>query len=344
MKAESGNGGAKGEKPARPASVAEWRQLLAAYQKPSTWRAGWQVVDTIGAYLLVWVGLYFVASVSWVWTVPLVVLAGALQVRVFILFHDCTHGSFFASSAANAVLGFVGGVLTFTPYRHWRWEHALHHGTAGDLDRRGTGDIWTMTVQEYRAASRWRRLAYRVARNPFVLLVVAPVVVFLVLQRLPSRRAGRAERLSVWWTNLAIVALVGAMGWLFGFERFVVLQLATLMIGGAAGVWLFYVQHQFEGVSWARREDWDFVDAALEGSSFYRLPRVLQWFSGNIGFHHIHHLSPRIPNYNLERCHRALAHYLDVNPVTLRTSLRSLRFRLWDEAAGRLVGFGALRR
>jgi omega-6 fatty acid desaturase (delta-12 desaturase) len=344
MDAESQDLGDNGGLGAYPTSIAEWRRIVAAYQKPSAWRAGWQVVSTLGAYALVWAGLYFFVSTSWFPTLLLVVLAGALLVRLFILFHDCTHDSFFPSRRANMILGFVTGVLTFTPFRHWRWEHSQHHATAGDLDRRGTGDIWTMTVEEYRNASRWRRLAYRLARHPIVLFLIAPVPLFLVWQRFPAKGSGRAERRSVWWTDLAIIGMVAGMSWLFGFPEYLLLQLGTLLIGGAAGVWLFYVQHQFEGVTWARRAEWDFVAAALEGSSFYRLPRVLQWFSGSIGYHHIHHLNPRIPNYNLERCHRAVARFYAVPPVTLFGSLRSLGFRLWDERGGRLVGFGHLRK
>ncbi len=327
-----------------PVSAAEWRHVLAPYRFPSMRRAAWQVSTTLGAYGAAWALLLFVVPDFWYLAPPLIVLAGALLVRVFILFHDCTHDSLFPARRANAVVGAVTGVLTFTPFRHWRWEHARHHASAGDLDRRGTGDIWTMTVREYREATRWRRLAYRLARNPVVLFGVAPVLVFALWQRLPSKGCGRAERRSVWWTNLAILGMVGGLGWIFGFAEFLLLQLAVLVVAGAAGVWLFYVQHQFEGVSWARRAEWSFLDAALAGSSFYRLPRLLQWFSGNIGFHHLHHLDPRIPNYNLERCQRAVASFLDVQPVTLRGSLRSLRFRLWDEEAGQLVGFRQLRR
>jgi omega-6 fatty acid desaturase (delta-12 desaturase) len=265
-------------------------------------------------------------------------------VRVFIISHDCGHGSFFSSAKANDVLGFITGVLTFTPYYHWRWEHALHHATSGDLDRRGTGDVWTLTVQEYLEASRWKRFAYRLARNPVILFGVAPFFLFLIQQRFPSAKAAQRERHSVAWTNLAIVGLGAALGWAFGFKAYVLLQLLVIMTAGSAGVWLFYVQHQFEGVYWERSSGWDYSTAALKGSSFYKLPKVLQWFSGNIGFHHIHHLSPRIPNYNLEKCHRAEPLFQTVKPVTLLSSLKSFTFRLWDEQQRKLVGYGALKR
>jgi omega-6 fatty acid desaturase (delta-12 desaturase) len=287
--------------------------------------------------------MYLSLAVSYWLTAGLALVASGFLVRVFILFHDCGHGSFFKSRKANDVLGFFTGVLSFTPYYHWRWEHALHHATAGDLDRRGTGDVWTLTVEEYLKASRWKRFAYRLARNPFVLFVLAPLFLFVVLQRIPSSKAGRRERNSVCLTNLALMAMAIGLGLLLGFKTYLLLQGGLVLTAGVAGVWLFYVQHQFEGVYWERGKEWDYATAALQGSSFYKLPKVLQWFSGNIGFHHIHHLSPRIPNYHLERCHRAEPLFQTVKPVTLFASFKSLTFRLWDEQRRRLVSFGALK-
>jgi omega-6 fatty acid desaturase (delta-12 desaturase) len=322
----------------------EWKKIVAQYEVPSLWRASWQIVNTLGAYVLLWYLMYRLLEVSlWV-TLPLAVLAGALLIRVFIIFHDCGHGSFFKSRRANTITGFISGLLTFTPYYHWRWEHARHHGTSGDLDRRGTGDIWTMTVQEYLESSRWKRFAYRLARNPIVLFVIAPVILLAVLQRFPSPKANRRERHSVWWMNLMILGMAVALSRAFGIVPYLIIQLTVLMAAGTVGVWLFYVQHQFEDAYWERHEDWDYAAAALQGSSFYKLPRVLQWFSGNIGYHHIHHLSSRIPNYNLERCHNSHPLFQEVKPITLSSSLKSLRFRLWDEGQGKLVGFGHLRK
>jgi omega-6 fatty acid desaturase (delta-12 desaturase) len=273
----------------------------------------------------------------------LAALAGGFLVRVFIIFHDCGHGSFFKSKRANDILGFITGVMAFTPYYHWRWEHALHHSTSGDLDRRGKGDVWTLTVQEYLEASRWKRFAYRLARNPFVLFVVAPLFLFVVRERFPTAGAGRRERDSVYWTNLAVFSLAILLSCVFGIEAYLVIQLMVIAVAGSAGVWLFYVQHQFEGVYWERGEEWDYTTAALQGSSFYKLPKVLQWFSGNIGFHHIHHLSPRIPNYYLEKCHKAEPLFQTVKPVTLFSSFKSFTFRLWDEQRRKLVGYRHLR-
>jgi omega-6 fatty acid desaturase (delta-12 desaturase) len=273
----------------------------------------------------------------------LAVLASGFLIRIFIIFHDCGHGSFFKSQLANDTVGFIAGVITFTPYYHWRWEHAVHHAGSGDLDKRGTGDIWTMTVQEYLESSRWKRFAYRLARNPIVLFVIAPIFLFLIRQRFPSPGASKRERESVQWMNLAILGMVTGLIWIFGFKSYLLIQLTITGVGGAIGIWMFYVQHQFEGVYWERGEDWDYTAAALQGSSFYKLPKILQWFSGNIGFHHIHHLSPRIPNYNLERCHKADPLFQNVPSVTLLSSLKALTFRLWDEPLRQLVGYGRLR-
>jgi omega-6 fatty acid desaturase (delta-12 desaturase) len=323
--------------------TAEWKKIVARFQEPSTPRALWQIVNTFGPYVLLWYLMYLSLAVSWWITAPLAVLAGAFLVRAFIIFHDCGHGSFFKSRAANDFWGFLSGIVTFTPYYHWRWEHSLHHATSGDLDRRGTGDVWTLTVQEYLESSRGKRFAYRLARNPIVLFVLAPFFLFLIKHRVPKANANRRERYSVYWMNLAILGVAVALSAVFGIKAYVLIQLTALMVAGSAGVWLFYVQHQFEGVYWERRDEWDYATAALQGSSFYKLPRVLQWFSGNIGFHHIHHLSPRIPNYNLEKCHRADPVFQTVKPVTLFSSFKALTFRLWDEQRRKLISYRDLR-
>jgi len=331
------------EESKRTPEVTVWKEIVARYQKPAIGRGIWQIVNTIVPYVALWVLAYFSLRVSWWLTVPLAVLAGGFLVRIFIIFHDCGHGSFFKSRRANDILGFVTGVIAFTPYYHWRWEHSLHHSTSGDLDRRGKGDVWTLTVQEYLEASRWKRFAYRLARNPLVLFVIAPLFLFLIRERFPTAGASRRERHSVYWTNLAVLSLAAGLSWIFGIKAYLLIQLIITSVAGSAGVWLFYVQHQFEGVYWERAEEWDYTTAALQGSSFYKLPKVLQWFSGNIGFHHIHHLSPRIPNYYLEKCHKAEPLFQTVKPVTLFSSLKSFTFRLWDEQRRKLVGYRHLR-
>lgn len=321
-----------------------WRQIVLQYQKPSRWRALWQIADTIVPYGTIWYFMYLSLSVSWWLVLPLALLAGMFLVRVFIIFHDCGHGSYFKSRKTNDVVGFVTGLLTFTPFYQWRWDHAIHHATSGHLDKRGTGDLWTLTVQEYLESSRWRRFAYRLARNPVVLFVIAPLVVMVFKQRFPSRNANKRERLSVYWMNAAILGMAAGLSLLFGLLPYLLIQLTVLALAGSIGFWLFYVQHQFEGVYWERAEQWDYATAALKGSSFYKLPKILQWFSGNIGYHHIHHLSARIPNYNLERCHKAHLMFQQVKPLTLAGSFRTLALRLWDEQHRKLVGFRHLKK
>ncbi|HSY18003.1 MAG TPA: fatty acid desaturase [Candidatus Acidoferrales bacterium] len=330
--------------PPKPAADnAAWKEIVLKYQKSSTWRALWQIVNTIVPYGAIWYLMYICKPISWWLVVPLAILAGGFAVRIFIIFHDCGHGSFFKSRGANDAVGFLTGILTFTAYYHWRWEHAIHHSSAGDLDKRGTGDVWTMTVQEYLESSRWKKFAYRLARNPVILFVIAPLFLFAIRQRFPSPKASKRERHSVYAMNAAILAMAVCLSLAFGVWSYLLIQLIILMVAGGVGVWMFYVQHQFEDVYWERGEDWSYVSAALEGSSFYKLPRILQWFSGNIGFHHIHHLSPRIPNYNLEACHQADPLFQQVKPITLFSSFKSATYRLWDEKNKRLVGYRHLR-
>jgi omega-6 fatty acid desaturase (delta-12 desaturase) len=318
---------------------ARWKPVVERYRRSSLLRACWQILNTFVPYALLWYAMYRCAAISWWLVLPLAVLAAGFLVRVFVIFHDCGHGSYFRSRRANAVLGFVCGALTFVPYLHWTREHARHHACSGDLDRRGIGDIWTLTVREYLEASRWRRFAYRLARNPLLLFVLAPFFMFVVQLRFASRTARKDERESVQWTNLAIVSIALGGSALLGLKTYLLIQSLIMVIAGSAGVWLFYVQHQFEGVYWERSDNWDYTAAALQGSSYYKLPRILQWFTGNIGFHHIHHLSPAVPNYHLERCHRSDPVFRTVKPLTLLASLRSMNFRLWDEQRQCLVGY-----
>ena len=310
------------------------------FQQSHTGKAAWQLINSLGAYVALWVVMYFTVQVSWLLTLPFALLAAGVLVRVFIISHDCGHGSFLESERWRTFWGVITGLATFTSYHHWRGEHAVHHGTCSNLDRRGTGDVWTLTVAEYEAASLPKKLGYRFIRNPFVLLFIAPLFLFLVLERIPRKSAPRLERVATWWTNLALAGMVAAMCAIFGVSTYVILQLGIMSVAMGVGVWLFYVQHQFEDTYWAKNADWDFTAAALEGSSFYRLPKVLQWFSGNIGFHHVHHLAPRVPNYNLERCHEAIAAMgAQVREITLWSGIKSLRLHLWDEATNQLVSF-----
>ena len=327
-------------------TIPEWKAIVARFQTPSIPKAVWQIVNTIVPYVGLWVLMGWNVTVNqgpyWI-TLLLAALAGLLLVRVFIIFHDCGHGSFFKSKKANDIVGFFTGLLTATPYFHWRWEHSLHHASCGDLDRRGTGDIWTLTVAEYLAAPKWKKFVYRVVRNPIILFLVAPAGLFLIYQRFSNRNASRREKMSVWSMNIAMAILAGLQIWALGWKGWLMIQLPVTMVAGAAGVWMFYVQHQFEDVYWDHHEEWDYTAAALLGSSFYKLPKVLQWFTGNIGFHHIHHLSPRIPNYQLEKCHHSHEIFTSVKPITLFSSLRTMKHRLWDEENRKLVGYERLK-
>jgi omega-6 fatty acid desaturase (delta-12 desaturase) len=301
------------------------------------------VFNSFVPYALLWFVMVHALALSYWLMLPIAILAAGFLARIFIIFHDCGHGSFFESKRANNAMGVIAGIINLTPYRHWRWQHAVHHGTSGDLDRRGSGDVWTLTVQEYIESTRWRRFSYRLARNPIVLFVFAPLYVFVVHHRFASSSAPMRERQSVRRTNVALLGVVMVMSAVIGLKAFLLIQLTVLAFAGALGVWLFYVQHQFEGAYWARSKDWNYTAAALQGSSFYKLPKMLQWFTGNIGFHHVHHFNPRIPNYYLERCHEADPVFSRVKPLTLFASLKSLTFRLWDEQRNIFVNYRSLK-
>lgn len=321
-----------------------WFRTTARYGQADFGKSIWQSVNTFGLYGLLWALMIFTVKSAypyWI-TLALAVLAGGILVRVFILFHDCCHGSFFASHRANSILGRIAGVLTFTPFEDWRHKHNRHHATAGDLDRRGIGDIWTMTTAEYMAASLWQRFSYRLYRNPFILLGPGSVLLFLCLNRFPSKGGGNRERKSVAYTNLALLFIVGISSWTIGLTAYLLIQLPIIVIAGGLGLWLFYIQHQFEDVYWEHRESWDSVRVALEGSSYFKLPKILQWFTGNIGLHHVHHVRPSIPNYNLQRCHDEIPAFQAVKAITLMTSFRSLQLSLCDPENQKLVSFRSL--
>ncbi len=321
-----------------------WYRTTAKYGRSNLRKSRWQLFDTFVPYFALWALMVYTIREGfsyWI-TLSLALVAGGILVRIFILFHDCCHGSFFASRRANAILGYVTGILTFTPFDDWRHAHNRHHATAGNLDRRGIGDIWTMTTKEYAASSTGKKVAYRFYRNPFVLFGPGSLVLFLVLQRFSKRGAARRERMSVVATNAALSLVVAAAIWTIGFWTYLLIQLPVLLIGGGVGLWLFYVQHQFENAYWVRQESWDPMRVALEGSSYFKLPKILQWFTGNIGLHHVHHVRPSIPNYNLQRCHDEVPALAAVHAITFETSIRSLRLGLYDETQKKLVTFRSL--
>jgi len=319
------------------------RQTLAKYHSPRLGKSLWQIVNSVVPYLVLWTLAYFSLEVSYLLTLVLAIPTAGFLVRIFIIFHDCVHGSFFKSHKANDLLGIITGILTYTPYYQWKKNHSIHHDTAGDLDLRGVGDVWTMTVDEYLTSSPWKRLGYRLYRNPLVMFVLGPVYMVLIGNRLPRKKMDRKELFSIHLTNLALVGLLILAGQTIGLKDFLLVLLPVNVIGFGAGFWLFYVQHQFEGVYWEKHQEWDYVSSALKGSSFYKLPKILQWFTGRIGYHHIHHLCPRIPNYYLAKCYGESPLFQEVPPITLFSSLRSLTFRLWDQQSNRLVGFGHIR-
>ncbi len=325
------------------ATISEWKKIVAPFQVPSIPRATWQIINTFFPYALLWYAMYRSLAVSYWLTLGLALIAGLLLVRVFIFFHDCGHGSFLKSKPASNIIGFICGMLTFTPYLHWTWQHSVHHQTSGDLSRRGDGDIWTMTVKEYEEATPRLRFWYRLVRNPITLFIVGPLFLFLIHQRFPSPRAKGKDRASVMIMNVALLVMIIGLSWLFGFKNYVLMQLPVTMFAGMAGIWMFYVQHQYEDVYWEHREDWDYTTAALEGSSFYKLPKILQWFTGNIGFHHVHHLSSRIPNYYLERCHNSHPMFHSIKPLTFWSSLKCINLRLWDESDRKLISWSEYR-
>lgn len=322
----------------------DWYYHTAKFAKPSLFKASFQLFNTLVPYFLLWAIMVFMVLNNfpyWI-TLALSTVAAGLLVRIFILFHDCVHNSFFESRRANRICGYACGILTCTPYDEWQWTHARHHATAGDLDNRGYGSVWTLTVEEYRSAPRSLRLAYRLFRNPLVLFGIGPWAKFLLLNRFASKGARRRQHLSVWITNAALVIIFLAALFFLGFWNFFKIAAPVVIIATTIGLWLFYIQHQFEGVYWVRHDKWDILTASLKGCSYYKLPGVLHWFTANIGIHHVHHLRTAIPNYNLQQCFNETPQVQDINPLTIRQSLKSLHMNLWDEDKQKLVSFHSI--
>jgi omega-6 fatty acid desaturase (delta-12 desaturase) len=315
------------------------KKAVAPYEQTDTKSSIKQVINTVGPLLLLWYGAYLSLSVSYWLTLPIVIAASGFMVRTFIIFHDCCHQSFFNSRKANDILGTITGILTIVPYQQWKHTHSVHHATSSNLDKRGVGDMWVLTIQEYIDSPWWRRLAYRVYRNPVVMFGIGPISTFLLEYRFNRRDARRKERINTYVTNVSIVGLYGLLCWAIGWQAFLMIQGPIFFISGMMGIWLFYVQHQFEDSYFENGDEWSYVKAAVDGSSYYKLPKPLQWITGNIGFHHVHHLSPKVPNYNLEKAHNATPPLQKATTITIGESLKSLKFRLYNEEKKTFVSF-----
>jgi len=322
----------------------DWISVVRKYSKPDLKKSIWQMVNSLGPYILLWYLMYLSLEVSYFITIGLALLAAGFLVRLFIIFHDCGHGAFFKSPRANRIVGTFLGSLAFTPYDRWHKDHAIHHSNVGNLDERGIGDVMTLTVQEYQELTPLKKLYYRLYRHPVILFGIAPVLLFVVWFRFIRKPMSRSIRNSVHLTNLLILITAAGLILLMGWRSYLLIQIPVIYFASMAGVWLFYVQHQFEGVIWTRTADWDYRKMALEGSSYLKFPKILQWFSGNIGFHHIHHLSPKIPNYNLEKCHKENQIFQRIQPVTFVPSMRTLSLRLWDEKMHKLISIRQFRK
>ncbi len=320
------------------------RQVLASYAQPRLARSLLDVGTSVVPYVLLSVLLYLTLGVTVVLTVALMFLAAGFLVRTFIVFHDCTHGSLFRTKRANRWVGRVAGLMVLSPFGRWRHDHAMHHASSGDLERRGVGDIVTLTVAEYRARSRRGRLAYRMVRNPLVMFGLGPIFAMIVGPRIASRSQRPRMRRSVLLTDAVLLVAVAGLVWVAGWDKLLLVWAPPAMLAGSVGIWLFYVQHQFEDAYWQSTGDWNYADAALRGSSYLKLPKLLQFFTGNIGLHHVHHLNARIPNYNLRRAHDENTVFHDVPTLSLLDGLRAVNLKLWDEHSGKLVTFTEARR
>lgn len=315
------------------------RKGVAPYAKSDMRKSIQQIFNTIVPLIAIWIAGYALYGVSpWI-SVASAVIASGFVVRAFIIFHDCTHGSFFKNKKANDTIGLITGVLTSFPYAKWKREHTIHHATSSNLDKRGIGDIDMLTVEEYAAASPMRRLGYRLYRNPLVMFGLGPLFLVLVANRVNRSDAKKKERMNTYLTNVLVFGILITLGLTVGWMPVLLVHGITMFIAGALGIWLFYIQHTYEDSYFEEESEWDYVKAAVEGSSYYKLPKVLQWITGNIGYHHVHHLAPRVPNYNLEKAHEANPPLHQATTITLKTSLESLRYKLYDPERKRFVTF-----
>jgi omega-6 fatty acid desaturase (delta-12 desaturase) len=327
----------------QPSKRPAWNQVLAPYAQPRLGRSLLDLATSVVPYLALSVLMYLLLGVSDLLVLALAVPTAGFLVRTFVMFHDCTHGSLMASKRANHHVGTVCGLFVLSPFRRWGHDHAVHHASSGDLERRGVGDVLTLTVAEYDARTPRGQRGYRMLRNPLVMFGIGPIFAMIIGPRLVARNARPRMRNSVLTTDLALVVIVGVLCWAMGPASFLLVWAPAAMLAGSAGIWLFYVQHQFEDAYWQRTEDWSYAEAALRGASYLKLPKILQFFSGNIGLHHVHHLNARVPNYNLQRAHDENEIFHDVPTLSFWDGMRAVRLKLWDEESGRMVTFAEAR-
>lgn len=298
-----------------------------------------QLLNTISPLLVTWILAYLSMSVSIWLAAGLAVVASGFIVRTFIIFHDCTHGSFYQSKKKNNLLGTITGIITLFPYEKWKREHAIHHASSSNLDKRGIGDIWVMTVKEYEEASTWQKFTYRMYRNPIVMFGLGPLYLMLIANRSNRKDAKKKEKNNTYLINIVLIIMFAALIVMLGWQAFLIVHGISLYLAAALGIWLFYIQHTFEDSYFEEESEWNYVKAAVDGSSYYQLPKVLQWLSGNIGYHHVHHLAPRVPNYHLEEAHESTPPLQYATTITMKTSLDSLRYRLYDPEQKAFITF-----
>ena len=322
-----------------PIDDRSWQKVIMKYNKPDLRKSIWQICNSIVPYIIMWYLMYKSLVYSYWFTLLLSVIASGFLIRIFIIFHDCGHRSSFKSKRANNIIGIIMGIITFTPFFKWHHQHWIHHATSGNLDKRGIGDVWTMTVKEYLKSSRWERFLYRSFRNPFIMFTLGPVLVVFVQNRVTKKQMTRLEKRNYYFTNIILLLMAASISLVVGVKAYLLIQLPVLLISHSIGIWLFYIQHQYDDVTWERDNKWNYKSSAFSGSSFLKLPVVFQWFTGNIGFHHVHHLSSKIPNYNLAKCHYDNEIFKEVKPIILFSTFKALKLGLWDEANRQMISF-----
>ena len=316
-----------------------WEKVIMKYNHPDLKKSIWQICNSVVPYLFMWYLMYRSLIYPYWVTLLLSLVASGFLIRIFIIFHDCGHRSFFVSKRANNIVGMIMGIIAFTPFYKWHHQHWIHHATSGNLDKRGIGDVWTMTVDEYLNSTRRDRFYYRAFRNPFIMFTLGPLLMVLVQNRIAKKGMTGMEKRNVYFTNLMVLSMAVLISLVIGIKAYLLIQVPVILISHSMGLWLFYIQHQFDDVSWERENKWDYRMSAITGSSFLKLPAILQWFTGNIGFHHVHHLSSRIPNYYLAKCHYENDIFKDVKPIIIFSTFKALTLGLWDEASRRMISF-----